>query len=96
MATLAAPTAPYARALTGAELAARIQIQCRLPVRYDGEPLRHLSHSSNAKFPLGPDDSRAPTSKASAPRHFSSRCRDLRGSTRSRLRRAGHRRRCDP
>ena len=52
----AAPAAPPAHALTGAELAARIQIPRRLPVRYDGEPLRHLSHSSYSKFLLCPDD----------------------------------------
>ena len=40
----------------GAELAARIQIPRRLPVRYDGQPLRHLSHSSYTKFLLCPDD----------------------------------------
>jgi hypothetical protein len=31
---------------TAAELAARIPVPRRLPVRYDGEPLRHLSPSS--------------------------------------------------
>src|SRR5829696_7613061 len=56
MATLAAPAAPTPRAPSGAELAARIQIPRRLPVRYDGEPLRHLSHSSYTKFLLCPDD----------------------------------------
>jgi hypothetical protein len=39
-----------------AQLAARIQIPRRLPVRYDGQPLRHLSHSSYQKFLLCPDD----------------------------------------
>ena len=39
-----------------AELAARIHIPRRLPVRYDGQPLRHLSHSSYSKFLLCPDD----------------------------------------
>src|SRR4051794_35190793 len=52
---LAAP-APAARPPTGAELAARIQIPRRLPVRYDGERLQHLSHSSYSKFLLCPDD----------------------------------------
>jgi len=55
MTTLAAP-APAARPPTGAELAARIHIPTRLPVRYDGQPLRHLSHSSYSKFLLCPDD----------------------------------------
>jgi hypothetical protein len=54
--TLAVPAAPAPRALTGAELAARIHIPRRLPVRYDGQPLRHLSHSSYSKFLLCPDD----------------------------------------
>ena len=57
MTTLAAPAVPTStRALTGAELAARIQIPRRLPVRHDGQPLRHLSHSSYSKFLLCPDD----------------------------------------
>src|SRR3954454_6531516 len=56
MSALAAPAAPSARPPTGAELAARIQIPRRLPVRYDGQPLRHLSHSSYSKFLLCPDD----------------------------------------
>src|SRR3954447_23545219 len=56
MSTTAAPAAPAARAPTGPELAARIEIPRRLPVRYDGEPLRHLSHSSYSKFVLCPDD----------------------------------------
>ena len=55
MSALAAPApAPVPR--TGAELAARIQIPRRLPVRYDGERLQHLSHSSYSKFLLCPDD----------------------------------------
>jgi hypothetical protein len=32
--------------ITAAELAARIPVPQRLPERYDGEPLRHLSPSS--------------------------------------------------
>jgi hypothetical protein len=56
MSALAAPAAPKPPAPTGAELAARIHIPRRLPVRYDGEPLRHLSHSSYSKFLLCPDD----------------------------------------
>lgn len=46
MATIASPAAQPPRVLTGAELAARIHIPRRLPTRYDGEPLRHLSHSA--------------------------------------------------
>src|SRR3954452_11078948 len=56
MSATAAPAAPSARPPTGADLAARIQIPRRLPVRYDGQPLRHLSHSSYSKFLLCPDD----------------------------------------
>src|SRR3954451_18398994 len=56
MSALAAPATPTARPPTGAELAARIQIPRRLPVRSDGQPLRHLSHSSYTKFLLCPDD----------------------------------------
>ena len=55
MSAVAAPT-PAARPPTGAELAARIQIPRRLPIRYDGERLQHLSHSSYSKFLLCPDD----------------------------------------
>jgi hypothetical protein len=54
MSVLDAPAAP-ARA-PAAELAARIEIPRRLPVRYDGERLQHLSHSSYSKFLLCPDD----------------------------------------
>src|SRR3954464_4798133 len=50
MSTTAAPAAPAARPPTGSELAARIQIPRRLPVRHDGQPLRHLSHSSSSEF----------------------------------------------
>jgi hypothetical protein len=56
MSSLAAPAAPSPPAPSGAELAARIHIPRRLPVRYDGQPLRHLSHSSYSKFLLCPDD----------------------------------------
>src|SRR4051812_48522962 len=56
MSATAAPAAPAARAPTGAELAARIHIPRRLPVRHDGQPLRHLSHPSYTKFLLCPDD----------------------------------------
>jgi hypothetical protein len=41
---------------TAAELAARIQIPRQLPPRYDGQPLRHLSHSSYNRFILCPED----------------------------------------
>jgi hypothetical protein len=46
----AAPT------LSAAQLAARIQIPRRLPPRYDGQPLQHLSHSSYSRFVLCPED----------------------------------------
>jgi PD-(D/E)XK nuclease superfamily len=39
-----------------AQLAARIQIPRRLPPRYDGQPLQHLSHSSYNRFVLCPED----------------------------------------
>ena len=39
-----------AAGLTAAQLAARIEIPRRLPPRYDGQPLRHLSHSSYARW----------------------------------------------
>ncbi len=42
--------------MDAAELAARINIPRRLPVRHDGEPLRHLSHASYSRFLLCPDD----------------------------------------
>lgn len=41
---------------TAAELAARIAIPTRLPVRYDGQPMRHLSNSSYTKFLACPED----------------------------------------
>jgi hypothetical protein len=41
---------------TAAELAARIQVPRRLPVRYDGQPMRHLSNSSYTRFLLCPED----------------------------------------
>jgi hypothetical protein len=37
---------------TAAQLAARIQVPRRLPPRYDGQPLHHLSHSSYNRFVL--------------------------------------------
>src|SRR4051795_4284326 len=56
MTALAAPAATNGRVPTAAVLAARIQIPRRLPPRHDGQPLRHLSHSSYSKFLLCPDD----------------------------------------
>jgi hypothetical protein len=60
MTTIAAAAAPAAapahHALTAAELARRIQIPRRLPVAHDGQPLRHLSHSSYSRFLLCPED----------------------------------------
>ena len=41
---------------SAAQLAARIQIPRRLPPRYDGQPLQHLSHSSYSRFVLCPED----------------------------------------
>ena len=41
---------------SAAQLAARIQIPRRLPPRYDGQPLEHLSHSSYNRFVLCPED----------------------------------------
>jgi hypothetical protein len=43
---------PAAAPPTAAQLAARIQIPRRLPPRYDGQPLQHLSHSSYNRFVL--------------------------------------------
>jgi hypothetical protein len=40
---------------SAAQLAARIQIPRRLPPRYDGQPLQHLSHSSYNRFILCPE-----------------------------------------
>jgi len=40
---------------SAAQLAARIQIPRRLPLRYDGQPLQHLSHSSYNRFVLCPE-----------------------------------------
>ena len=44
-----------AAGLTAAQLAARIEIPRRLPPRYDGQPLLHLSHSSVTRFWLCPE-----------------------------------------
>ena len=41
--------------LTAVQLAARIEIPRRLPPRYDGQRLRHLSHSSYTRFVLCPE-----------------------------------------
>ena len=51
-----APARPAAAAAapSAAQLAARIQIPRRLPPRYDGQPLQHLSHSSYNRFVLLP------------------------------------------
>jgi hypothetical protein len=54
---LAAASTGTTIAIPGAaELAARIQIPRRLPPRYDGQPLQHLSHSSYNRFVLCPED----------------------------------------
>ena len=37
-------------ALSASDLATRIEIPRRLPPRYDGQPLRHLSHSSYTRW----------------------------------------------
>jgi hypothetical protein len=61
MSTLAVPGAPApapAAAPTAAQLATRITVPTRLPPRYDGQPMRHLSHSSYTKFLLCPEDFR--------------------------------------
>ena len=47
---------PAAGPPSAAELAARIQVPRRLPPRYDGQPLQHLSHSSYSRFALCPED----------------------------------------
>ena len=41
---------------TAVELAGRIQVPRRLPPRYDGEPMRHLSNSSYTRFLACPED----------------------------------------
>ena len=41
---------------SAAQLAARIHVPRRLPPRYDGQPLQHLSHSSYNRFVLCPED----------------------------------------
>ena len=53
----AAPSASESVAIpSAAQLAARIQIPRRLPPRYDGQPLQHLSYSSYNRFILCPED----------------------------------------
>ena len=47
--------APATGALSAAGLAARIEVPRRLPVRYDGQPTRHLSNSSYTLFLACPD-----------------------------------------
>jgi hypothetical protein len=54
-ATAAAPVAA-ASSTSAAQLAARIPIPRSLPPCYDGQRLRHLSHSSYTKFLLCPED----------------------------------------
>ena len=41
---------------TAAELAAHIHIPRRLPIRYDGQPIRHMSNSSYTRWLLCQDD----------------------------------------
>jgi len=55
MSDLAIAPARAAEAFTAAELAARIPIPTRLPPRYDGQPLRHLSNSSYTLFLACPE-----------------------------------------
>jgi PD-(D/E)XK nuclease superfamily len=47
--------APHLEPSLAARLAASIPIPTRLPVRYDGQPLRHLSATSYGVFTLCPD-----------------------------------------
>ena len=54
--TVAGSEQPVTVALSASELAARIQVPRRLPSRYDGQPLQHLSHSSYSRFALCPED----------------------------------------
>jgi hypothetical protein len=56
LAVAAADAPAQAGPPTAAALAARIQIPRRLPIRHDGEPLRHLSNSSYTRFLLCPED----------------------------------------
>jgi len=52
---------------TAADLAARIHVPRRLPIRYDGQPMRHLSNSSYTRFLLCPEDWRRWYLKAERP-----------------------------
>ena len=52
MATEQLAPSPGVAIPSAAQLAARIQIPRRLPPRYDGQPLAHLSHSSYNRFIL--------------------------------------------
>jgi PD-(D/E)XK nuclease superfamily len=52
----ASPASTTVAIASAAQLAARIQIPRRLPARYDGQPLQHLSHSSYNRFILCPED----------------------------------------
>jgi hypothetical protein len=54
--TVAGAGQPSTAPPRAAQLAARIQIPRRLPPRYDGQPLQHLSHSSYSRFVLCPED----------------------------------------
>jgi PD-(D/E)XK nuclease superfamily len=54
--TVAGGGEPAAVPPSAAQLAARIQIPRRLPPRYDGHALCHLSHSSYNRFVLCPED----------------------------------------
>ena len=52
--TVLAP--PEAGAASAAADGARITVPRQLPARHDGQPLRHLSHSSYTTFLLCPED----------------------------------------
>src|SRR5215212_4922527 len=53
---LSTPAQPPAAPESASALAARIAVPRRLPARYDGQPLRHLSPSSYTRFLLCPED----------------------------------------
>src|SRR3954470_24122993 len=53
---IATPAQPPAPSDSATALAARIAVPRRLPARYDGQPLRHLSPSSYTRFLLCPED----------------------------------------
>src|SRR4051794_5066267 len=53
---ITAPAQPPAAPDSAAALAARIAVPRRLPARYDGQPLRHLSPPSYTRFLLCPED----------------------------------------